>query len=118
MNCVHLLEDTHKRRRLAFAYVLLDFTHFSQPAAEVVSPVPKIEFGADIDHIPFVQLRHTTTSAGILNFSEAGFAGASGFGSREGTIGFGAAMFLRHDFHFWQSLTISAILAIPKSFPA
>ena len=39
MNCVHLLQDTHKRSWVAFAHILADFTYFSQPAAKIVAPM-------------------------------------------------------------------------------
>jgi len=85
-----LLHHPHKRRWLAFAYVLADFTHLREPAAKVITTVPKIELSANVTHIPFVQLRHTTTSASILNFAETIFAGAGGFRGREDTTSFGA----------------------------
>jgi hypothetical protein len=109
MDRVRLLHYPYKRRRLAFAYVLADFTHLGQAAAEVVAPVAKVEFSADVNHISFVEFRHSAGIALTLNRLEAAFTGASFVGSREGAAGFGAAMFLRHDFHSWQSLAISAI---------
>jgi hypothetical protein len=98
MNRVHLLHHAHKRCWLAFAYVRAYFTHLSQAATEVITPVTKIEFRPDIDHIAWPQLWHAPRIAFGLNFAEAGFAGASVVSSRESTSGFGALVRLAHIF--------------------
>ena len=99
MNCVHLLHHAHKRRLLAFAYVLADFTHLSQSAAKIVASMAKVEFRSDIDDVALAQLRHVPRIAFGLDLAEAGFASASSVASRERAFRFSA--FVRLSSYFY-----------------
>lgn len=98
MERVHLLQDTYKRRWLAFAHLLPDFTHLSQPTTEIVASVTKVELRSNVNDVAFAQLRYAAGSAGILDFKKARFAGASGVSGCESAACFRAAVCLVHIF--------------------
>ena len=82
MERVRLLDHTHKRRGLTFAFFWANLHHFSQSATEIVASVAKIEFRSNVDDVSLAQIRHVPSIAGILDFAKAGFAGASSVGGR------------------------------------
>ena len=98
MDRVRLLDDSHKRRRLAFTFFHVHFAYFRQAAAEVIAPMAKIELSADVNNIALAQFWCSTGIALRLNFLESDFAGASLVGCIEMTICFGALICFRHFF--------------------
>jgi hypothetical protein len=84
-----------------------DFSDFCQAAAKIVAAVADVTRSFKVDHVALAQLRHATGIAFCLYLAKAALACARFHIRREGAAGFGAAMFFRHDFHFWQSLAIS-----------
>jgi hypothetical protein len=58
----------------------------------------KVEFRTDIDYVAWPQFRHAARGTSILNFPEAGFAGASFISGCETSASFRAVVRLVHMF--------------------
>ncbi len=93
---IRLLDHPHKRRQLAFTFLLADFNHFGQAATEVITTVANVKLGPNVDHVALAQVWNPSGVALGLKLAKAGFTGVGLFGGREGALRFGACVVRGH----------------------